>query len=195
MSKYNKNELEKFLLEDNMAYEAVGRYYGVTGNAIKKAASRLGIELPQRRKVNPSEALHKQGKDESKIRYCVNCNCELDYSAKKFCSTTCQADYNYKDYIQKWKEGIENGIVGKADISSHLRKYFFDKSNNMCEECGWSKLNPITNKVPLQIHHIDGDCLNNIETNIKLLCPNCHSITSNYGSLNSDSKRTYRRRT
>jgi hypothetical protein len=46
MIKYSKEELENLLLTQNLAYEAVGRMYGVTGNAIKKAAKRLGIELP-----------------------------------------------------------------------------------------------------------------------------------------------------
>ena len=50
MSKYNKEELENLILIQNLPYEAIGRMYGVTGNAIKKAAIRLGIELPSRRK-------------------------------------------------------------------------------------------------------------------------------------------------
>ena len=55
MSKYNKEELENLILIQNLPYEAIGRMYGVTGNAIKKAAIRLGIELPSRRKINPCE--------------------------------------------------------------------------------------------------------------------------------------------
>lgn len=42
-----------------MSYEAIGRLYGVTGNAIKKAASRLEINLPSRRKINPCETFNK----------------------------------------------------------------------------------------------------------------------------------------
>lgn len=37
MSKYNKEELENLILTRNLSYEAIGRLYGVTGNAIKKA--------------------------------------------------------------------------------------------------------------------------------------------------------------
>lgn len=44
MSKYNKEELENLILIQNLPYEAIGRMYGVTGNAIKKAAIRLGIK-------------------------------------------------------------------------------------------------------------------------------------------------------
>ena len=45
MSKYNKEELEDLLVTQNLSYEAVGRIYGVTGNAVRKAAKRLGIKL------------------------------------------------------------------------------------------------------------------------------------------------------
>ena len=40
------------------------------------------------------------------------------------------------------------------------------------------------------MHHIDGDCTNNKMENLQLLCPNCHSLTSNFGSLNKNSKRS-----
>ena len=36
MSKYNKEELENYILVENLSYEAIGRIFGVTGNAIKK---------------------------------------------------------------------------------------------------------------------------------------------------------------
>ena len=61
--------------------------------------------------------------------------------------------------------------------------------NNKCEKCGWGEVNETTGNVPLEVHHIDGDCTNNSEDNLQLLCPNCHSLTANHGSLNKFSKR------
>lgn len=46
------------------------------------------------------------------------------------------------------------------------------------------EVNPTTGLVPLQIHHIDGNALNNKASNLQLLCPNCHSLTENFGSRN-----------
>lgn len=35
--------------------------------------------------------------------------------------------------------------------------------------------------VPLQVDHIDGDFLNNLITNLKILCANCHMQTETWG--------------
>ena len=191
MSKYNKEELENLILIQNLSYEAIGRLYGVTGNAVKKAASRLGIDLPSRRKVNPCETFNK---DTSRItRHCLNCGKELDYSAKKYCSNDCQAQYEYTSYIERWKNGEESGVIGKYATSTYIRKYLFNKYSNKCQKCGWGEVNPSTGLIPLQIHHKDGICVNNSEDNLELLCPNCHSLTETYGSLNVNSSRVYRR--
>ena len=191
MSKYNKEELENLILIQNLPYEAIGRMYGVTGNAIKKAAIRLGIELPSRRKINPCETFNKDVSKE--IKYCLNCGKQLCYNTKKYYSCTYQSEYEYSSYIERWKNGQESGIKGRYEVSNYIRKYLFNKNHSKCQKCGWGEINPVTKLVPLQIHHIDGDCLNNDEKNLELLCPNCHSLTETYGSLNVTSSRTCRK--
>lgn len=52
-------------------------------------------------------------------------------------------------------------------------------------KCGWGKIHDITNNVPIQLNHINGDSNNNNLKNVELLCPNCHSLTYNFGSLNN----------
>lgn len=134
--------------------------------------------------------------DPNKKYYCLSCGKELKYSSSsnmKFCNQKCMNDYKYKQYIESWKEGKEDGRAGLYDISNHIRRYFFEKYNSSCQICGWNKVNPHTGKVPLQLHHIDGDCLNNKEENLQLLCPNCHSLTENFGSSNKNSSRIYRK--
>ena len=39
-------------------------------------------------------------------------------------------------------------------------------------------------KIPIELEHIDGNSENNNLSNLKLLCPNCHSLTSTYRFLN-----------
>lgn len=65
---YDKKELEILILEQNKPYSFIGRIYGVSGNAIKKAAKKLGILLPKRRTINDSENFsHKGYKKTSKV--------------------------------------------------------------------------------------------------------------------------------
>lgn len=47
-----------------------------------------------------------------------------------------------------------------------------------CQNCGLAEWNQ--QPIALEVHHIDGDHLNNNLENLILLCPNCHSQTSNY---------------
>lgn len=60
--------------------------------------------------------------------------------------------------------------------------------------CGWNEVHTITGKVPIQMEHIDGNSTNNRLENLKLLCPNCHSLTPTYGALNKGSGRKNRKR-
>lgn len=59
--------------------------------------------------------------------------------------------------------------------------------------CGWGKINKFTNKVPLEVDHIDGDFRNNKIENLRLLCPNCHSLTSTFKNLNKGKGRIGRK--
>ena len=181
-----KQNLEK-LIGEGVSYEFIGRKYGVSGNAVKKAAKKLGIVLEQKRSINPNEHFNKGNK--TKHHYCLECGKELKEGHHKFCNSKCQHDYYYENYIIRWKNGEENGEKGNYDVSNFIRRYLFEKNDNRCEKCGWGEVNKTTGNIPLQIHHIDGDCTNNKEENLQLLCPNCHSLTENYGSRNKNCKR------
>ncbi len=121
--------------------------------------------------------------------YCKNCGKELKNSRHKYCDNQCQAEFQYKDYIEKWKSGLVNGLTGEYQLSKHIKRYIKEKFDNKCCECGWNKINPITESSPLEVHHKDGDYKNNKEENLELLCPNCHSLTENYKSLNKNGRK------
>ena len=116
---------------------------------------------------------------------CIVCNKGFEgYTERKFCSVKCQNDKRYLDFVELWKNNEHDGMRGKTATSAHIRRYIFEKYNNSCSECGWSKTNPHTNKIPLELEHIDGDYTNNKEENLKLLCPNCHSLTATWKGAN-----------
>lgn len=182
MKNYNKEELEQWILVENLSYEEIGRRLGITGTAVKKVAKRLGIELPTRRAINPKETFNK-GKGDI---VCLNCGKKFTplNSKSKFCCIKCSGEYKYKQNVAKWRSGELSGTSGFT-YSEYVKKYLLDKYHSKCQKCGWGEVNPHTGLVPLQVHHINGDSTNNREENLELLCPNCHSLTDNYGSRNT----------
>ena len=122
---------------------------------------------------------------------CLNCK-KIIKSKNKFCSILCQKNYQYKDYIRRWKENKVSGIRGEYQISNHIKTYLFNKYNNKCARCGWGEKNRYTGKIPLEVEHIDGNYKNNNEDNLTLLCPNCHSLTATYKGANLNKGRKSR---
>lgn len=75
-----------------------------------------------------------------------------------------------EDYLEN-KIKIKSGSLKNKLINAGLKE-------NKCEKCGLSEWlgKPIT----CQLHHIDGNSLNNSLENLIILCPNCHSQTENF---------------
>ena len=63
-----------------------------------------------------------------------------------------------------------------------IREELIKVRGHKCEKCGLTEWN--NQPIPLEAHHIDGDKCNNTLENLELLCPNCHTLTSNYGTKN-----------
>ncbi|MEX0932440.1 MAG: HNH endonuclease signature motif containing protein [Parcubacteria group bacterium] len=123
------------------------------------------------------------------MKICGSCNKVLGRHQYKYCSNKCQFEFQYKNYISNWKNGL---AISTKNISAHLKRYLMEKAGNKCMQCGWNKTNPITEKSALEVDHIDGNSDNNKEDNLRLICPNCHSLTANYKNLNRGSGRKWR---
>ena len=124
------------------------------------------------------------------IIFCKNCGKILTNRQNVYCCSKCKNDYEYKQYIESWKRGEQNGMKGEYSISNYLKRYLREKFQNKCCLCGWSEVNKYTNNIPLEVHHKDGNYLNNKEENLQLLCPNCHSLTENYKASNKNGRKS-----
>jgi endogenous inhibitor of DNA gyrase (YacG/DUF329 family) len=116
---------------------------------------------------------------------CLHCKEEATWGrtkTNKFCSNACQGLFKW---INETKPRIENGELGCG--APALKKYLLETRGEFCEECGqdgtWNN-KPLV----LQLDHIDGDSDNNYPKNLRLLCPNCHTQTENFGSKGKGSR-------
>lgn len=178
-----EKEKLKSLIEDGVPYQEIGRMYGISGNAVKKAARSRGIILEPRRKVNECETFNK-GVRRKEPNYCLYCGKPIERK-KLYCNNSCQKLHNSDDYIRLWKEGKVDGMSGEYNLSKRIRNYLLRKMEYKCELCGWGEINKYTGTIPLEIHHKDGNYKNNTEDNLQVLCPNCHSLTGTYKNHNS----------
>jgi hypothetical protein len=121
---------------------------------------------------------------------CKNCNDMLNNTnhVKKYCNIKCQKDFEKKIIFEK----IEKGEY-KYKTTKQYKDYLIFKFGNKCMKCGWCEVHPLTGNVPIQLDHKDGCYTNNSLDNLELLCPNCHSLTETYGSLNKGKGRNERK--
>jgi hypothetical protein len=117
-------------------------------------------------------------------KYCPICSKQI-LRRNKYCTRACQAIAQIKDTEERIK-------LGKKVYISNVKRYIVKLRGSACEECGWNKKNPKSGKCTVQLEHVDGNAENNNLSNLKLLCPNCHSLTPTFGNLNRGNGRTWR---
>ena len=123
-------------------------------------------------------------KQKNECRFCKKpCN-------RFYCNRQCQKLFQSDFLLKNWQDGLDCGFAGKTkQLKIFIRRFLLHKYNYKCSKCGWDKIHPTTNKVPLEINHIDGDAENCKESNLEVICPNCHSLTPNFRALNKNSSR------
>ena len=128
---------------------------------------------------------------------CLNCGKQFKPSRNstgKYCSLQCQQDYQHKQRVIAWKNGETNGLSGEYSLAKYIRRYMLEKAGHRCERCGWCEVHPVTGKSPLEVHHKDGNYLNNSEDNLEVLCPNCHSLNKTYKNTGGHAGRKGRKK-
>jgi hypothetical protein len=76
-------------------------------------------------------------------------------------------------------------VRGSTYQSYKLKKRLFSEGVKLpkCEECGWNKVS-VDGRTPVELDHINGDNMDNRLCNLRILCPNCHSLKLTHRGCN-----------
>ena len=89
-------------------------------------------------------------------------------------------------YHTKTRPQINELLVkGGMTQSFKLKKRLYEEGlkQPLCELCGWAKVS-IDGRIPLELDHINGDHNDNRIENLRILCPNCHSLQPTHRGRN-----------
>lgn len=95
-----------------------------------------------------------------------------------------------------WKKGLEvpreplipleKILVAHSRFQSFkLKRRLFKEGLRIakCEMCGWAQ-KALDGRIPLELDHINGDRYDNRIENLRILCPNCHSLQPTHRGRN-----------
>lgn len=84
-------------------------------------------------------------------------------------------------------------VKGRRFQSNGLKKRLFNSGlkERKCELCGWCEVS-IDGRIPVELDHINGDHADNRIENLRILCPNCHSLQTTHRGLNKKVRLRYR---
>ncbi|NCU31035.1 HNH endonuclease [Candidatus Saccharibacteria bacterium] len=76
-------------------------------------------------------------------------------------------------------------VKGSSAQSFKLKRRLYESKLKYpkCEICGWAKIS-IDGRIPLELDHINGDHSDNRIENLRILCPNCHSLQPTHRGRN-----------
>ena len=112
---------------------------------------------------------------------------QVQYAVKRLRLDT--SHFTGKGWNEGWKSGykreeriqnLEKVLTKNSRIQSYgLKKRLFHAGlkDQKCELCGWSQVSK-DGRIPVELDHINGDRYDNRLENLRILCPNCHSLQS-----------------
>lgn len=99
-----------------------------------------------------------------------------------------------------WNKGIQTGpsyripiqdilVSGSGFQSYKLKRRLFELGlkTPKCELCGWAQMSE-DGRVPVELDHINGAHNDNRIENLRILCPNCHSLQPTHRGKNIKKK-------
>ncbi len=91
-----------------------------------------------------------------------------------------------KTFVFSPKTPLQEILTKNSHFQSFKLKQRLFRANMKeptCELCGWAERSP-DGRIPVELDHINGDRYDNRIENLRILCPNCHSLQPTHRGKN-----------
>jgi hypothetical protein len=143
---------------------------------MKKHITKESVELVCNNSLTMAEAARKlEVHFNTFIRYAKKFGCYFPNQSGKGTHKVKSITINTKDILDGKHPTYQTFKLKNRILNDKIKEY-------KCEYCHNNTW--LDKPIPLELHHIDGNCRNHSLDNLQLLCPNCHSLTENYRGKN-----------
>jgi HNH endonuclease/Winged helix-turn-helix DNA-binding len=162
-----------------LSYVEIAKKLGLTKSTVAYHARRLGIPADERFARRYDWAVVQAAVDaDMSVRQCME---RFGFSRDAWGKAVKRGEVVPRQWVTPLAELL---VVGRRRNRGHLKRRIVAAGlrEDRCERCGIDEWQG--KPLSMQLHHINGDGLDNRLENLELLCANCHSQTDTYGGRN-----------
>jgi DNA-binding CsgD family transcriptional regulator len=179
LSHATRDQVEQ-LLAAGLTQAQISRELALTKSTVAYHFRQLGVRAdPRFARRHNWQAVQRAIDDEGLSM--TQCLKRFGFSRETWRQAVRRGDITPRPYMMPVEKLL---VAGRRTSRAHLKQRLLKAGlkQNRCERCGITEWQG--KPLSMQLHHINGDGLDNRLENLEFLCGNCHSQTDTYGGRN-----------